>query len=291
MSPRPLKTAVFPVGGLGTRFLPVTKTIPKEMLPIIDKPLIQYAFEEAVEAGFEQFIFVAGRNKTALYNHFDRAYELERTLDDREKKSLLSIASGWLPAAGNIAFIRQVEPLGLGHAVWCARHFVGNEPFAVILADVLLANQGLLKSMVASYRKTGANIIAINEIPREQTGSYGIVEFGKDRKDLHQVVGMVEKPHPKHAPSTHAILGRYILNPEIFDLLQQTKKGAGGEIQLTDGMKALLKTQPFYGLDYKDDFFDCGSKEGFLEATLAFSLARPELAPLVRNLIKKYRAS
>ncbi len=284
-----IRKVVFPVGGLGTRFLPATKAMPKEMLPVVDKPLIQYAFEEAVDAGIEQFIFVIGRNKTAIHNHFDRAYELERTLNDKEKTHMLDQASGWLPEAGNIAFIRQLQPLGLGHAVWCARHFINDEPFAVVLADVLLSKPGLLKEMVKSYEKNGGNIIALNDVPRERTKDYGIAALDGKKGNLFNITGMVEKPAPSKAPSTHAILGRYILSADIFPQLEKTKQGAGGEIQLTDAMQALMKKQPFYGLPYTGEVFDCGSKEGFLEATVAFSLARADLKGCMKKIIQKYQ--
>lgn len=283
---RRIRKAVFPVGGLGTRFLPVTKAMPKEMLPVVDKPLIQYAFEEAQAAGIEQFIFITGRNKNIIGNHFDHAYELQKILDQKEKKDLLAKAKDWLPEAGRIAFIRQQEALGLGHAVLCAKDFIGDEPFAVLLADeMFICKKPLLKQMVETYNKRGGNIIAVNEIDRQDTDKYGIVDIAE--KASLRIKNMVEKPKQSKAPSNMAIIGRYILQPEIFTYLEKTSKGAGNEIQLTDAMVKLLKKQEFYGHHLNGRRYDCGSVEGFLEANIAFALERSDLKTKVRKMLKE----
>lgn len=291
----PIKKAIFPVGGLGTRFLPATKAMPKEMLPVASKPLIQHAFEEAVEAGIEQFIFITGRNKNAISNHFDHSYELQRILSDKQKKDALAMSKDWLPSAGNVAFVRQQEPLGLGHAVWCARNFIGkDEPFAVLLADDLFFNHGddnVMKQMVDCYQEKGGNMIAISEIDEEYTHRYGIIapeaEDGKTVKIRH----MVEKPAPADAPSRLAISGRYILQPEIFDFLENQKKGSGDEVQLTDAMDRMLtKGADYHGVKFEGQRFDCGSRIGFLEANIALSLAHDELRDGVKDIITKYSA-
>lgn len=282
-----IRKVVFPVGGLGTRFLPATKSMPKEMLPVVDKPLIHYAFEEARAAGIEQFIFVTGRNKEAIENHFDRAYELERTLSDKQKAQQLSLTSDWLPEPGNITYLRQQEPLGLGHAVWCARHAVGNEPFAVILADDLVhAEPGCLKQMIEAATKIpGANIAAVMDVPREKTASYGILAPESENGALVKAKSLVEKPQPKDAPSTLSIIGRYVLQPSIFDALEKQARGAGGEIQLTDAMAGLIGKTDFYGYRFQGTRYDCGEVAGYIEANVALSLARDDIADSVREKV------
>jgi len=281
---KPIRKAVFPVAGLGTRFLPATKAIPKEMLTVVDKPLIQYVVEEARAAGIEHFIFVTGRNKAVIEDHFDIQFELDATLRERGKKEALEGLARDLPAAGETSFTRQQEPLGLGHAVWCARELVGNEPFAVLLPDMLMqAEPGCLAQMVSVYNETGGNVVAVEECDPAQTNQYGIVGVGetagKSGAGAFRITAMVEKPDPKSAPSNLYINGRYILQPEIFEHLSRKQRGAGNEIQLTDSMIALAETQPFYGSRFKGRTFDCGSKLGFLAANVAFALARPDLAP------------
>ncbi len=279
-----VRKAVFPVAGLGTRFLPATKAVPKEMLTVVDRPLIQYAVEEALEAGIEQMIFVTGRGKTALDDHFDIAYELEATMTARGK-SLDILESTRMPP-GSVVAVRQQEPLGLGHAVWCAREIVGDEPFAVLLPDDLMVGRpGCLAQMVEAYRKVGGNIICAQEVPAERTASYGIITPGARDGRLTEVMGLVEKPAPEAAPSTLAVVGRYILQPEIMAILGRIGKGAGGEIQLTDGMAALIGEQPFHSLTFAGDRHDCGDKTGFVIANLALALARDDLAPAVRAFL------
>lgn len=274
-----IRKAVFPVGGLGTRFLPATKSMPKEMLPIVDKPLIHHAFEEAKAAGIEQFIFVTGRNKDAINNHFDHAYELQSVLTAKAKKRELQQITDWMPEAGNLIFVRQQEPLGLGHAVWCARHLVGEEPFAVILADDMVhAKEPCLKQMVKAYQKVGGNILGVMDIPREHTASYGILDIAdkKHAKDaLVKAKGLVEKPQPKDAPSTLSIIGRYILQPEIFDVLEKQKPGAGGEIQLTDAIARM--SADVHGYRFEGTRYDCGGLVGYVAANVAYALDRKEL--------------
>ena len=288
---KPVRKAVFPVAGLGTRILPATKAMAKEMLPVVDKPLIQYAFEEAKAAGIEQFYFVTGRGKTALEDHFDVAYELEATLRERGKTEQLAELQAWLPAAGEIAFTRQQRPLGLGHAVWCARHLVGDEPFAVILVDdLMVCDPPCLKQMVDAYAATGGNIVTVVEVPREHTGRYGVLDIVEDKGRLVRAKGVVEKPDPAEAPSTLTIIGRYIIQPEIFDHLEKTKPGAGNEIQLTDGLAALIADgQPFHGFRAAGRRFDCGDKLGYLEANVALGLDHPEIGPALRQILKNYR--
>jgi UTP--glucose-1-phosphate uridylyltransferase len=292
MSISPVRTAVFPVGGLGTRFLPATKSMPKEMLPVASKPLIQYAYEEAVEAGIEQFIFITGRNKNAISNHFDHSYELEQTLHDKGKDDFLASVRDWMPGAGQTAFVRQQSPLGLGHAVWCARNLIGDQPFAVLLADdMFMTPKGsLLKQMVTAYEKSGGgNIIAVSEIPREQTDRYGIVVGQKQvGNDLVKITDMVEKPKPAEAPSTLAISGRYILTPDIFASLEKGVKGSGGEIQLTDAMASRLGDEPYYGYIFEGRRFDCGDKLGFLEANIAFALEEAKDKNAIRDILRQY---
>jgi UTP--glucose-1-phosphate uridylyltransferase len=288
---KPVRKAVFPVGGLGTRFLPATKAIPKEMLPVVDKPLIQHAFEEAREAGIEEFIFVTGRSKTTLEDHFDHSFELETTLAERGKQAQLDDLHSWMPEPGQISYTRQQQPLGLGHAVWCARHLVGDEPFAVLLADdLILAEVPCLKQMVEVYEKTGGNVVAIMDVPREHTSRYGVLDVAADDGRLATVRGLVEKPAPDKAPSTLSIIGRYILQPEIFDHLERIGHGAGGEIQLTDGLVRLLDGErPFHGMRFDGRRFDCGDKVGFLQANIAFALARADMAPELRKVLADYR--
>ena len=286
----PVRKAVFPVAGLGTRFLPATKAMPKEMLTVVDRPLIQHVVGEAMEAGIEHFIFVTGRNKDLIEDHFDRQFELEEVLATRGKTSELEGLINDLPAPGSTSFTRQQEPLGLGHAVWCARALVGNEPFALLLPDVLVQTQGkgCLAQMLEAYEQYGGNMIAVEPVPDDKVKNYGVVSVG-DEVDgrILPIDGMMEKPKPGTEPSNLTILGRYILQPEIFDLLSAQEKGAGGEIQLTDAMLALLKRQPFYALKYEGRTFDCGSKVGFLTANVAYALARPDLRDAVTAEIKK----
>lgn len=275
---RSVKVAVFPVAGLGTRFLPATKAMPKEMLTVVDRPLIQYAVDEAREAGIEHFVFVTGRNKGVIEDHFDRQYELEQTLEHRGKREALSALQRDLPSAGRTSFTRQQEPLGLGHAVWCARDIVGREPFALLLPDMLFkGTPGVLKQMIETYEETGGNVIAVEEVPREAVSSYGVVGRGPGPDVAFRVTQMVEKPKPEEAPSRLIISGRYILQPEVFPLLADLQKGAGGEIQLTDAMQILMQSQPFYGVRYRGQSFDCGSKIGFLAANIAYALDREDI--------------
>jgi len=285
----PIRKAVFPVAGLGTRFLPATKAMPKEMLTVVDRPLIQHVVDEARAAGIEHLIFVTGRNKGVIEDHFDLQYELEQTLAARGKKPELSVLAEAQPAAGATSFTRQQSPLGLGHAVWCARELVGREPFAVLLPDVLIqATQSCTAQMVEAYQATGeaANIIAVEEVPKDQVSSYGVVGVGERKGKSFRITGMVEKPKPADAPSNLIITGRYILQPEIFDLLETQQKGAGGEIQLTDALLRLLKTQPGYGYQFDGKTYDCGSKLGFLAANVAYALDRPDLEPTLRKELK-----
>ena len=284
-----IRKAVFPVGGLGIRFLPATKAMPKEMLPVVDKPLIQYAVEEAQAAGIEQFIFVTGRGKSAIEDHFDYSSELAGTLRDQGKTEYLDAITRWLPAAGSIAYTRQQEPLGLGHAVFCARHLVGNEPFAVLLADdLVLSDQPCLGQLLDVYAETGGNVVAVVDVPREETRRYGILDIETDDGRLASVKGLVEKPEPERAPSTLSIIGGYVLQPEVFDFLAERRAGAGGEIQLTDALASLLGRQPFHGLRFEGRRFDCGSKSGFLHAGLAFALARDDLHDEVMAILDEY---
>jgi len=287
--PARVRKAVFPVAGLGTRFLPATKAMPKEMLTVVDRPLIQHVVDEARDAGIEHFIFVTGRNKSAIEDHFDKQPELEEALAARGKTAELEALAACLPAAGCASFVRQQEPLGLGHAVWCARDLVGNEPFALILPDVLVQTpgKGCLAQMLDVYDKRGGNIIAVEPVPEDQLQNYGVAAVGEGDGAVFPVTALVEKPKPGTAPSNLTILGRYILQPEIFGLLSEQEKGAGGEIQVTDAMLALLKTQPFYALEYEGRAFDCGSKAGFLAANLAYALERPDLRDAVLAEIKK----
>jgi len=288
---KPVRKAVFPVAGLGTRFLPATKVMPKEMLPLVDRPLIQHAIDEARAAGIEEFIFVTGRAKEMLENHFDYQPELAETLEARGKHDLLEkIRSTALPE-GSLFLTRQAKPLGLGHAIWCARKLVGNEPFAIMLPDdVVLAERGCLSQMMETYNKTGGNLVGVMDVPREQTASYGILDVKNDDGKLVEIKGLVEKPKPESAPSTLSIIGRYILQPEVFNHLASFEKGAGGEIQLTDAMAKLIGKQPFHGLRYDGQRYDCGSRIGFIEANIAFGLKDPEIGQQVAELLKKFSA-
>lgn len=298
MTVQRVRKAVLPVAGLGTRFLPATKTMPKEMLTVVDKPLIQYAVEEAFEAGIEEVIFVTGRGKVVLEDHFDHAFELEATLESRGKHEELDRLRNAMPGAGQISSVRQQAPLGLGHAVWCARELVGNEPFAVMLPDDLVLTaqgNGVLKQLVDAHAKVGGNVVAVMDVPREDTNKYGILDVGADDNrpgGLAEVKGLVEKPAPQDAPSTLSIIGRYVLEPELFDLLETQQKGAGNEIQLTDSMARRIGKAPFHGLRYEGTRYDCGSKLGFLQANVAYALDRgadndPDLAGQLANWLKQ----
>jgi UTP--glucose-1-phosphate uridylyltransferase len=289
MSIAKVRKAVFPVGGLGTRFLPATKAMPKEMLPVVDKPLIQYAVEEARAAGIEEFIFVTGRGKSAIEDHFDQSWELQEQLESKNKHQELKALGEWLPSAGAVAYTRQMEPLGLGHAVWCARNLVGDEPFAVLLADDLVLSQTpCLKQMTDAYAETGGNVVAVMDVPREHTNRYGILEPGETSGSLVEVKGLVEKPAPEVAPSTLSIIGRYILQPEVFSQLEKGERGAGNEIQLTDALAAQIGSDPFHGLRFDGERFDCGDKAGFLRANIAFALEREELREDVQAFVNNY---
>ena len=285
-----IRKAVFPVAGLGTRFLPATKAMPKEMLPVVDRPLIQHVVDEARQAGIEHLIFVTGRNKSVIEDHFDRQFELEVTLVERGKKKELALLEEHLPEAGTVSFTRQQSPLGLGHAVWCARELVGHEPFALLLPDVLVHyERGCLAQMIDAMNGLDgkANIIAVEEVPTDRVHMYGVVGVGESKGKAFSITKMVEKPKASEAPSNLSITGRYILQPEIFEILEKQAAGAGGEIQLTDGMLALAQTQPFYGLKFDGRSYDCGSKIGFLTANVAYGLERPDLAPEFRAEIER----
>jgi UTP--glucose-1-phosphate uridylyltransferase len=284
---KPVKKAVFPVAGLGTRFLPATKAIPKEMLAVVDRPLIQYAVDEAREAGIEQMIFVTGRGKTAIVEHFDVAYELEATMTGRGKGLDVLESSRFVP--GDIITVRQQVPMGLGHAIWCARAIVGEEPFAIFLPDELMVahagGTGCMKQMVEAYGEVGGNLISVLEIPHEEVSSYGVIAPGRQVSDaLTEVTGLVEKPPVNQAPSNKIISGRYILQPEVMRVLEDQEQGAGGEIQLTDAMARMIGTQPFHAVTFAGRRFDCGSKLGFVEATLALALEREDIGPEVRAM-------
>lgn len=277
---QPVTIAVFPVAGLGTRFLPATKALPKEMLTVVDRPLIQYAVDEAREAGIEHFVFVTGRNKGVIEDHFDRQFELETTLENRGKSAALGALLHDLPAAGRTSFTRQQEPLGLGHAVWCARDIVGNKPFALLLPDMLFKGKpGVLKQMMEAYQETGGNVLAVEEVAPAEVSSYGVISRGDGPDGKFAITGMVEKPKPETAPSNLIISGRYILQPQIFNHITSQPKGAGGEIQITDAMLALMREQPFTGVKYQGQSFDCGSKVGFLTANLVYALDRDDIRP------------
>lgn len=285
-SPRPIRKAVFPVAGLGTRFLPATKAIPKEMLPVIDRPLIQYAVDEAREAGIEQLIFVTGRGKTAIVEHFDHAFELEATMAERAKS--LDILEPTRIEPGNLVAVRQQVPLGLGHAIWCARAIVGDEPFAIFLPDELMIGRpGCMKQMVEAYNRVGGNLISVLEVPEDEVSSYGVIAPGARDGALTEVRGLVEKPRREDAPSNLIVSGRYILQPEVMRVLEHQGKGAGGEIQLTDAMAQMIGQQPFHAVTFAGKRYDCGSKTGFVEATLAIALERPDMADDVRALMRR----
>jgi UTP--glucose-1-phosphate uridylyltransferase len=284
-----LRKAVFPVAGLGTRFLPATKATAKEMLPVVDKPLIQYAVEEARAAGIEQFCMVTGRGKTAIVEHFDIAIELEHTLRERNKKESIELLRSTDSEPGSMVTVRQQVPMGLGHAIWCARAFVGDDPFAILLPDdLVLADKPCLAQLADVYYETGGNVVAVTEVPREHTNRYGILKIGREVGRLVEVNGLVEKPASKDAPSNLSIIGRYILMPEVIGYLADMKRGAGNEVQLTDGMARLIGEQPFHGLRYEGRRFDCGDKVGFLEAQIAYALKRPDLADAVHAFLKNY---
>ena len=285
---KPIRKAVFPVAGLGTRFLPATKAMPKEMLTLVDRPLIQHAVDEARAAGIEQFIFVTSRGKGALEDHFDNNNDLKRRLEAAGKTAALKMLATTDIDSGQLLFTRQREPLGLGHAIWCARHLVGNEPFAILLADdVVLAEKPCLAQMIEAYRDVGGNMVAVVDVPRDQTNRYGILDVESDDGRLAKVRGLVEKPDPAKAPSTLSVIGRYILQPEIFAELDAKQVGTGGEIQLTDSMARLIGKQAFHGLRYTGTRFDCGDKVGFIEANVAFALAHPDMGSEVRAALKK----
>ena len=280
-----VRKAIFPVGGLGTRFLPATKALPKEMLPIVDKPLIQYAVEEAVAAGIEEFVFVTGRNKTAIEDHFDHSTELETALLAKGKEEALNLVQGMIHSPGSVSYVRQQEPAGLGHAIWCARHQIAGEPVAILLADDLILGTPALKEMIDAYQ--GGNMVAVMNVPAEETGSYGIITPKEEAGQLVTIADIVEKPDPEVAQSTLAVVGRYIIEPGVFDKLAEGKRGAGGEIQLTDSLAARISDVPFLGLRFSGERFDCGSKLGFLKANIAFARSRPEL----RDDIEKWLAN
>lgn len=283
-----IKKAVFPVAGLGTRFLPATKAMPKEMLPVVDKPLIQYAVEEALASGIEHLIFVTGSGKGALEDHFDRSFQLEETLRQRQKTELLKEVESLVPESGTIIYTRQSEPLGLGHAIWCARDIVGDEPFAVLLADDLIQSETpVLHQMINEFDRLRASTVAVIEVPKEETPKYGILDAQQPVNGTIRIRGMVEKPPVDEAPSNLAVIGRYILTPRIFDILGNQQKGAGGEIQLTDAMSELLKEQPIFGYRFEGTRFDCGDKAGFQMANLAFALEHPEIKDTLLPYLKE----
>ena len=285
-SRKPIRKAVFPVAGMGTRFLPATKAIPKEMLPVIDRPLIQYAVDEAREAGIDQLIFVTGRGKTAIVEHFDHAFELEATMTEREKS--LDVLEPTRIQPGNLVTVRQQVPLGLGHAIWCARAIVGDEPFAIFLPDELMIGQpGCMKQMVEAYNAVGGNLLSVLEVPEDEVSNYGVIKPGVRNGALTEVLGLVEKPRRGEAPSNLIISGRYILQPEVMRVLEHQGKGAGGEIQLTDAMAQMIGQQPFHAVTFAGKRYDCGSKLGFIEATLAIALERDDLRDDVRALAKR----
>ena len=281
-----VRKAVLPVAGLGTRFLPATKAMPKEMLTVVDRPLIQYAVEECLAAGIEEFVFVTGRNKSAIEDHFDAAYELEATLHQRGKAHELRQTQDAAIKPGNAIFTRQQRPLGLGHAVWCARDWIGREPFAVLLPDELtIDSPSCTAQLVAAHGKTGGNVVAVMDVPREQTKNYGIAAVKTETDGLAEITGLIEKPKPEAAPSTLALIGRYVLLPEVFDHLDKHETGAGGEIQLTDAMARMIGQKPFHALRYDGQRYDCGSRLGFLEANIAVALNRADIADETRALL------
>jgi UTP--glucose-1-phosphate uridylyltransferase len=284
--PQRVRKAVLPVAGLGTRFLPATKAMPKEMLTVVDRPLIQYAVEECLAAGVEEFVFVTGRNKSAIEDHFDAAYELEATLNQRGKARELKQTQDASIKPGHAIFTRQQRPLGLGHAVWCARDWIGREPFAVLLPDELtIDSPSCTAQLVKAHERTGGNVVAVMDVPREQTRNYGIAAVKAEKDGLSEIIGLVEKPKPELAPSTLAIIGRYVLMPEVFDHLDKHETGAGGEIQLTDAMAKMVGNAPFHALRYEGQRYDCGSRLGFLEANVAVALNRDDIAAETRALL------
>jgi UTP--glucose-1-phosphate uridylyltransferase len=287
---KPLRKAVLPVAGLGTRFLPATKATAKEMLPVVDKPLIQYAVEEARAAGIEQFCMVTGRGKIGLVEHFDIAFELEATLRERGKTEMIELLRNMAVQPGSIATVRQQVPHGLGHAIWCARSFIGDDPFAILLPDdLILSKTPCLKQLADAYKETGGNVVAVTEVPHDQTNKYGILDIGKDDGRLVEVLGLVEKPDPDVAPSDLSVIGRYVLMPQVIEHLAKMERGAGNEVQLTDAMAKMIGNTPFHGLRYEGERFDCGDKIGFLEAQIAFALQRPDLSAAVKKFLTKYR--
>ncbi|MBS0985280.1 MULTISPECIES: UTP--glucose-1-phosphate uridylyltransferase GalU [Acetobacter] len=287
--PKPLRKAVLPVAGLGTRFLPATKAMPKEMLTVVDRPLIQYAIDEARAAGIEEFCLITGRGKDSLIDYFDIAYELESTLRERNKTDALKALEPSSIEAGSLVAVRQQEPLGLGHAIWCARSFIGDDPFAILLPDdIVKSGVPCMKQLADAYYQTGGSVVAVTEVPRAHTNRYGILKTGKDDGRLVEVQGLVEKPKPEDAPSNLSVIGRYILTADVMKHLAKLEKGAGGEVQLTDAMAKTIGEAPFHGLRYEGERFDCGNKIGFLEAQIAFSLDRPDLAGEVKEFLKKY---
>lgn len=280
---KPIKKAVFPVAGMGTRFLPATKVMPKELFPVVDRPLLQYAVDEALEAGIEQMIFVNGRGKGMIEDHFDMAFELQRNMGDRGKDQ--SILDGTRLKPGNAVFVRQQEPLGLGHAIWCARDIIGDEPFAIFLPDEFMVGEpGCMKQMVDAYEKLGGNLVCALEIPMEDTPSYGVIDPGRREGPITEVKGLVEKPAAGTAPSNLILPGRYILQPEVMRILETQEAGAGGEIQLTDAMAQMIGQQPFHGMTFDGKRYDCGSKQGYVEANLALALAHPEIGADIRKI-------
>lgn len=286
---KPIRKAVFPVAGMGTRFLPATKVMPKELFPIVDRPLLQYAVDEALEAGIEQMIFVNGRGKGMIEDHFDMAYELERTMADRSKDR--SVLEGTRLRPGDCVFVRQQEPLGLGHAIWCARDIIGDEPFAIFLPDeFMVGSPGCMTQMVSAYDKLGGNIVCALEIPIEDTPSYGVIDPGYRDGPITEVKGLVEKPAAGTAPSNLIVPGRYILQPEVMRILETQETGAGGEIQLTDAMAQMIGQQPFHGMTFDGKRYDCGSKQGYVEANLALALSHPEIGPAMRVIAEKLLA-
>ncbi len=288
-TPQTIRKAVFPVGGLGTRFLPATKAIPKEMLPVVDKPLIQYAVEEARAAGIEEFIFITSRGKSAIEDHLDHSQELEAVLTARGKVEEARALHRWLPEAGHVTFLRQPEPRGLGHAVWCARSLIGKDPFAVILADdLILSSTPCLRQMMRAHSEVGGNLLAVMPVPRAQVSRYGVIEPVSQLGRLIEASGLVEKPPVDRAPSTLAVIGRYILQPEVFAHLESATPGAGGEIQLTDAISRMVPKHSLHGYRFEGRRFDCGDKIGFLEANLAFALERPEMEPAVTEMLERY---
>ncbi len=284
-----VRKAIFPVGGLGTRFLPATKAMPKEMLPVVDKPLIQYAVEEAAAAGIEEFIFVTGRGKSAIEDHFDVSYELEQTLGERGRDDVLGTIRAIGLEPGQISYTRQMEPMGLGHAVWCARKHIGNEPVAILLADdLVMSKRPCLRQLIDVHQETGGNVVAVEEVPVDHTDRYGVLDIESDDGRLAMVCGLVEKPEPFDAPSQLAIIGRYVLMPEVFEHLSKFERGAGGEIQLTDAMAKMIGQMPFHGLRFEGRRFDCGDKIGYFEANVAFALSRDELRDDIADVLKQY---